>query len=134
MEPIYSTLFNVEFASIDLTEEDKEILTQCVSSTSEKRITFKLYYDDATKKIIPIESIMKLKNGVRSDVIVSIVNKEGKIIGSIIYRECNVDVDFSTLLSFSYLGDNPFGVDFSQAKELSISLFPTAILYNNQEI
>lgn len=134
LEPIYSTLFNVEFTSVDLTEEDKEILNSCVASTADRKVTFKLYYDEATQKIIPIESILKLRDGKRSDVIISMLNKEGKIIGNLIYRECNVDVDFSTLFSFSYLGENPFGIDFSTGKELSIGLFPTAILYNNQEI
>ncbi len=133
MEPIYSTSFDIEFTSVDISEEDRKILSECVVAVSNKKVIFGVFTDESDK-IIPIDSVLKLKSGKKSDVLISILDKNGKIVGNLIYKECNMEVDFDDFLSFSHGSKNPFGMDFPIKKELTLNLFPSAILYNNQEI
>jgi len=138
LEPIYSTYFDVEFTSVDLTDEDKQILHDCVKSVSSREITFGLYYQNDTRKIVPVDSLLKLKNSQKkSDVIISILDndygKKGKIIGTLIYKECNMSVDFDDLLFFTHLEENNF-LQAARTKEITLNLHSSTILYNNQEI
>lgn len=158
LEPIYSTYFDVEFTSVDLTEDERQTLHDCVKSVIGKDITFGLYYEEKTKKIVPIDALSKLKaSEKKSDVIISILNNDskmiiestdkdgvitlntvaekGKILGTLIYKECNMSVDFSGLLAFRKMPKNDLGLLFAgDEKEVTLSLHSSTILYNNQEI
>ena len=135
LHPILSTLFDVEFTSIDLSDEEKKILSDCVVSMSEKKIKFGLFYDENKKRIVPLEEIIKFNNmGRRSDVIVSILGKDGSIIGNLIYKECNVEVDFAELFNFSYDDPDSCIKNTSPEKVITLKLYPDAILYNNIEL
>ena len=133
LNPIFSTSFDVEFTSVHLSDDEKDILKTCVKSVSEKKVRLGVFYDDS-KKIIPLDALIKLKSGPKSDVIIYILDSDGKSIGTLIYKECNVEVDFKEFLSFGKVDKTPFGINFENPKEITINLFPSAILYNNQEI
>ena len=128
MVPIYSTLFDVEITSLDISEEERKTLQDCIHSVSEKLITFRVMYDTNTKKIVPIEALLNLKSKRKFDVVVSVLGKDGEILGSLIYKECNAEVDFANLFNFSH-SDFVFG-----EKEVTMKLYPDAILYNDKEI
>ena len=130
LEPIYSTSFDVEFTSIELTEEEKDLLSRCVVSTSFKSITFGMF--QIGKEIVPIEALLKLHNaGKRFDVIVSIFDKVGNVIGTIIYKECNLELDLSELFSFNV---SVFGMDFADKKKIATTLHPHTVIFNTKEI
>lgn len=126
LEPIYSTSFEVEITSIELTEEEKDLLSKCITKTSFKTLTFGMY--QINKVIVPIEALIKLHRAAkRFDVIVYIYNKEGDSIGTIIYKECNIELDLSELFYYNYEG-------VSDKKQIDVALYPHSILYNNKEI
>ena len=130
LEPIYSTSFDVEITSIELNEEEKDLLSRCVISTSFKSITFCMFQIE--KEIVPIEALLKLSNAAkRFDVIVSIFDKPGNTIGTIIYKECNLELDLSELFSFNV---SVFEMDFSNKKKITATLYPHNVLFNNKEI
>lgn len=130
LEPIYSTSFDVEITSIELNEEEKDLLSRCVISTSYKHITFGMF--QIGKEIVPIEALLKLSNAAkRFDVIVSIFDKTSNVIGTIIYKECNLELDLSELFSFNV---SKFEMDFADKKKITTTLHPHTVLFNNKEI
>ena len=129
LTPVSSTLFNIDFITEELTTEEKETLKKCVISTSEKKIVFSVLHND--EKIIPIDEILKLKSiKGKFDVEITMLNKENKKIGDLVYKACNMEADLTDLLFFSYTGKNPFGIDLGINKEVFIVLWPEHVLYN----
>lgn len=139
LKPVSSTSFDVEFFSTELSTKELEIINKCVRTVSiDKRgykVVFSVFYDPSLKAIIPIDQILKLKDAKgKFDIVISILEETGKTIGTLVYKACNMDADFSSFLFFSYNSLNSFGVDFGIDKEITINIFPEAVLYNNQAI
>ena len=141
LKPVSSTLFDVEFTSSQITEEEKEILKNCVrlvgvNNKNSFKIIFSVFYSETLKKIVPIDIILKMMSGEckKFDVIVTILNVDRKSIGTLVYKECNMEADFNDFLFFSNSGLNQFGIDFGINKEITVNIFPETLLYNNQTI
>jgi hypothetical protein len=139
LKPVSSTLFDVEFTSSKISEEEKDVLKKCAEMVGVNKngykIVFSVLYDEAEKKIIPIDIILKLKTiASKFDVIITILDAERKSIGTLVYKECNMEADFSDFLYFSNFCPNSFGIDFGINKKITVNIFPETVLYNNQTI
>jgi len=115
-----------------LSSEEKETLKTCCKIVSNNRIVFSVVHDSI--RIFPVDELMKPKSiKGKFDVNISFLTSEKIKIGTLVYKACNMDVDFNDFMCFHKM-TNDFGIDFGKEKEITVGLCPESILYNNKAI
>lgn len=103
-QPINKNLFECDFEFEELTKKERELLRETLNRLNEDSMEFDLLAYE--KGIEPLEILLKLKNNkTTGDVKLSIHDKEGKILGIVIFKtlkftEINHLIDFDFSVSY----------------------------------
>lgn len=114
-EPFNHSRFDVEFLSVNLTQEQKDNLKNSIVSIRPGMIEFAVTIESnpfTIGKISPIDELLAIiKDQAPSNIVINLQSKDGSVVSSIIYKKCTFELDLNNILSLT-AAPSYFGLDF----------------------
>lgn len=133
----FTNRFEIEFMSKSLTADEKTSMSSALRSLSPGFIDFELSVDLTKGKIVPIDALLKLAETSAekpSDLNVNLLDSTGRIVSTVVYKQCVFDVQFNNLLNVYQSKPSHFGMEFTMPVNLSVMFTYEQVMFNQKEI